>query len=722
MAKKFQIIYDQCGRLRLRFGKYAFTKEQGYSISSLLSSIEGVERVTSTHSNGGILVLYHGDAREGILSLVKNIDWKNLPETNPSADQSKMEIDHYYQNKLVGAFVKRSIIRRLFPAPIGTIITTIKAWGYLKRGLSALFSGNINVDVLDAASVTASYIYKSPGTAASIMFMLGISDTLGEYTKARAKHDLLKSLEIDVDRVWVVVDGVEVNIPIGELKVGDHLLVRSGIMIPVDGTVLDGLALVNEASMTGEPLPVEKKNGSTVFAGTVVEEGSITVEVKNLTSDSRMSSIVGLIDRSEQFKAGVQSKAEHLADRIVPFNFMLFGAVLLTTGSFTKALSVLMVDYSCAIKLATPIAVLSAMREASANHIVVKGGKFFETLSEADTVVFDKTGTLTKAVPKVEKILPLEQYSAEEVLTIAACLEEHFPHSVARAIVKQAEEQNLIHPEYHAEVEYIVAHGIASTLNGERAVIGSRHFVLDDEKISVSQQDSEKIASEMGHLSPIYLGVGGKLIGVIGISDPPREESAEIIRQLKRQGIREIMMITGDNINTAESVAKTLGIDRFFANVLPDRKSEIIEELQNEGRKVIMVGDGINDSPALAKADVSVAMKDASDIAREVADITLLNNDLNDLVKIRRLSTKLLRRIHKNYQFIVGFNTSLLALGLLGTITPNTLAFWHNASTMGISLHNMGFMEDNKREKKLPASEMMLAENTEEVEQALIAE
>lgn len=698
--KKYQIIYDQCGRLRLRFGKYAFTKEQGYGISSLLSSVEGVESVTSTASNGGLLILYHGAARQQILDLISGLDWENFPDAQPSADQSKMEIDCYYQNKIIGAFVRRTIIRRLFPTPVGTIITTVKAFGYLRRGLAALFSGNINVDVLDAASVTASYLYKSPGTAASIMFMLGISDTLGEYTKARAKHDLLKSLEIDVDRVWVVVDGVEMNIPIAELKVGDHLLVRSGIMIPVDGTVLDGLALVNEASMTGEPLPVEKRNGSTVFAGTVVEEGNITIEVKNLTGDSRMSGIINLIDRSEQFKAGVQSKAEHLADRIVPFNFLLFGAVLLTTGSFTKALSVLMVDYSCAIKLSTPIAVLSAMREASANHIIVKGGKFFETLTEADTVVFDKTGTLTKAVPNLEKILPLGNYSSEEVLTIAACLEEHFPHSVARAIVNQAEYENLIHPEYHAEVEYIVAHGIASTLNGERAVIGSRHFVLDDEKIAVTKKDREKIEKQMGHLSPIYLGLGGKLIGVLGISDPPREESAEIIRQLKKQGIKEIMMITGDNINTAEAIAATLGIDRFYANVLPDRKSEIIEELQAEGRKVIMVGDGINDSPALAKADVSVAMKDASDIAREVADITLLNNDLNDLVKIRRLSTKLLQRIHKNYQFIVGFNTTLLALGLFGTITPNTLAFWHNASTMGISLRNMSFMEQNHKNKR----------------------
>lgn len=691
--KKYQVIYDKGGRLRLRFGKYSFTKEQGYGISSLLLSIEGVESAVTTHVNGGLLVHYSGDVRDEILSRLQAIDLSALSEVVPNPDQSKTEIDHYYQNKILRAFIQRSLLKRFFPHPIGLAVTTVRALGYLGRGLSALFSGKVNVDVLDAASVTAAFLYKSPATAASIMFMLGISDTLAEYTKARAKHDLLKSLEIDIDRVWIVADGTEVNIPIAELKVGDHLLVRSGSMIAVDGTIIDGLALINEASMTGEPLPVEKREGSTVFAGTVVEEGTITVEVKSLTSDSRMSNIIQMVDRSEQFKAGIQSKAERLADSIVPLNFLLFGTVFLWTGSFAKALSVLMVDYSCAIKLSTPIAVLSAMKESSANHIVVKGGKFFEALAEADTVVFDKTGTLTLAVPKLEKIVSLEGYAREEILTIAACLEEHFPHSVARAIVKQAEEENLIHPEYHAEVEYIVAHGIVSTLNGERALIGSRHFVLDDEKIPITEEAQRQIESELGHLSPIYLALGGKLIGVLGISDPPREESARIIQQLKQSGIREIVMITGDNKNTAQAIADKLGVDRFYADVLPDQKSKIIEELQAEGRKVIMVGDGINDSPALAQANVSVAMKDSSDIAREVADITLLNNTLDDLVKVRRLSKSLLRRIRNNYQTIVGFNTLLLALGLRGTISPNTIAFLHNASTMGISLASMTTLE-----------------------------
>lgn len=694
--KKYQIIYDKGGRLRLRFGKYVFTKEQGYGISSLLLSIEGVESVTSCHLNGGLLIHYHGDARSKVLDALSTIDLKYLPEAAPDQDQNKQEIDHYYQNKIAKAFLRRAIIRRLFPPPIGVAITAIRAFGYLKRGLKALFSGNINVDVLDAASVTASFLYKSPGTAASIMFMLGISDTLAEYTKARAKHDLLKSLEIDIERVWIVSEGTEVSIPIGELKIGDHLLVRSGSMIAVDGTVVDGLALVNEASMTGEPLPVEKRNGSTVFAGTVVEEGNITIEVRSLTGDSRMSGIIHMIDRSEQFKAGIQSKAERMADSIVPLNFLLFGSIWLLSGSFTKALSVLMVDYSCAIKLSTPIAVLSAMREASANHIVVKGGKFLEVIAEADTIVFDKTGTLTKAVPKLEKIIAFEDHSREEVLTIAACLEEHFPHSVARAIVKQAEKEDLIHPEYHAEVEYIVAHGIVSTLNGERAIIGSRHFVLDDEKIPVTVKMQQQIEQEMDHLSPIYLAVGGKLIGILGISDPPRAESEQVIQELKRSGIHNVMMITGDNPKTAGAVAKKLGIDKFYADVLPDKKSLIIEELQASGHKVIMVGDGINDSPALAQADVSIAMKDASDIAREVADITLLSNDLSDLVKIRRLSKLLIRRIRRNYKNIVGFNTALLVLGLGGLITPNMLAFLHNASTMAISLGSMNTLDYKK--------------------------
>ncbi len=699
--RKYQIVYDKGNRLRLRFGKYAFTKEQGYRIAALLLSLEGVRSVTTSHLNGGILIL-HEDARDRLLAALEKIELSSLPEPIANPDQVRQEIDHHYQNKIIASFIKRSLLRRLFPAPIGTIVTAVRALGYLKRGLQALSQGRVNVDVLDAASVTASFLYKSPATAASIMFMLGISDTLAEYTKERAKHDLLKSLEIDVDRVWILSgDGTEINIPISELKQGDTLLVRSGSMIPIDGTVSDGYALVNEASMTGEPLAAEKKIGSTVFAGTVVEEGCISIEVRSLTDESRIAGIVQMIERSEQYKAGIQGKAEHLADAIVPFNFMMFGAIWFWTGSFTKALSVLMVDYSCAIKLSTPIAVLSAMREASSNHIVVKGGKFFESIAEADTIVFDKTGTLTMAVPQLEKIVALEGYSRDEVLTIAACLEEHFPHSVARAIVRQAESESLVHPEYHAEVEYIVAHGIASTLNGERAVIGSRHFVLDDERIPIDEATKQKIANELDHLSPIYLALGGRLIGVLGISDPPRIESASIIKALKKSGIKEVIMITGDNVNTAKAISDKLGIDRFYANILPEKKSQIIAKLQSENRKVIMVGDGINDSPALAQADVSVAMKDASDIAREVADVTLLNNTLEDLIKIRRISKMLMQRIRKNYAAIVSFNTMLLGLGLAGLITPNTLALLHNSSTLGISLHSMTPLDPGKKE--LPA-------------------
>lgn len=683
---KYQIIYDKNGRLRFRFGKYAFTKEQGYRISSLLLSIDGVKSATTSHVNGGILVLHSGEDVEQIKSTLENLRLEDLPEAVPNADQDRRETDLYYQNKILRSVFMRTVVRRLLPPPIGTVITAIRAFGYIKNGLKALFQGKINVDVLDAASVGAAFIYKSPGTAASIMFMLGISDTLAEYTKARAKHDLLKSLEIDVDRVWLVTDGTEVSIPIADLKTGDQILVRSGSMIPVDGIVTDGLAMINEASMTGEPLAIEKKQGSSVFAGTVVEEGNITILVRSLTSDSRMAGIIHMIDHSEQFKAGIQSKAEHLADSIVPLNFLLFCSVWLFSRSFTKALSVLMVDYSCAIKLSTPIAILSAMREAASNQVVVKGGKFFEALAEADTVIFDKTGTLTKAVPKLEKVLAFESYDRNQVLTIAACLEEHFPHSVARAIVKQAETENLLHPEYHAEVEYIVAHGIVSTLNGERAVIGSRHFVIDDEKIPVDEPTFAFIEREMGALSPIYLAVGGKLIGVLGISDPPREESAQVIQELKKSGIREIIMITGDNERTAIAIAQKLGINKLYANVLPDQKSLIVETLQKEGKRVIMVGDGINDSPALAVANVSVAMKDASDIAREVADITLSNNSLYGLIKVRKIAKRLMKRIQNNYQFIVGFNTLLLALGLSGVITPNTSAFLHNASTLGISL------------------------------------
>jgi heavy metal translocating P-type ATPase len=486
-----------------------------------------------------------------------------------------------------------------------------------------------------------------------------------------------------------VKDGVDTLIELKNVQVGDLVRVRSGSMIPVDGRVMEGEAFVNESTMTGESKAVMKTAGRIVFAGTVLEEGSIVVEVQAVNSNTKIQKIVELIDRSEDLKASVQSRAEHLADSIVPFSFLGFGLTLLFTQNISRAVSILMVDYSCAIKLSTPISVISALREAADMDMTVKGGKYLEELALADTIVFDKTGTLTKAEPRLEKIIPFGSRNEDEILKIAACIEEHFPHSMARAIVKAALEREIAHEEEHADVKYIVAHGIATALDEKRAVIGSKHFVIEDEKVIVSEEDQRIIDKEAGAASVIYLGIGGELAGALCISDPPREEAAVAIRRLRESGIKNVVMITGDSKNAAERVAERLGIDTFFAQVLPEDKHRYVEQMKSEGKRVIMVGDGINDAPALATANVSVAMSDASDIARETADVTLRRENLEDLVELRLLSQKLMERISENYRFIVVFNTSLLVGGFLGILSPTTSAFLHNVSTMGICAKSM---------------------------------
>jgi heavy metal translocating P-type ATPase len=518
-----------------------------------------------------------------------------------------------------------------------------------------------------------------------VIFLIGLSDLLEEYTRKKTKNALVESLLFHVDFVWVNRCGETLSVKLSELRADDRVIVRTGAMIPVDGVVRDGEALVNQSTMTGEPASVHKSEGSAVFAGTVVEEGDITIDVTALHSESRISRIVDLIDEAEHLKAGVQSRAERLADRIVPFNFLLAAGVFLCTRSVEKSVFALLVDYSCAIRLATPISVISAMHEASTQNIMVKGGKYLEAAAEADTIVFDKTGTLTLATPRVSKVLPFEGYSRDAVLRLAACLEEHFPHSAARAIVKKAKEEKLLHEEEHARVEYVVAHGIVSTLHGKRVVVGSRHFVREDESVVMSRGQEELVARESGGDSAIYLAVDGKAAGVVFINDTLRPEAAAVIAALKEAGIKQVIMLTGDSEPAARETARLLGIDSFHAQMLPEEKARVIRGYREEGRKVIMVGDGVNDSPALAEADVSVAMKDASDIAREVADITLLRADLTGLLYLRRLSVGLMKRIRSNYRNIIGFNSGLLALGLSGLITPGASALLHNASTILIS-------------------------------------
>ncbi|MBQ3776487.1 MAG: heavy metal translocating P-type ATPase, partial [Fibrobacter sp.] len=564
-----------------------------------------------------------------------------------------------------------------------------KGLKYVVKGLDILSQGKLTVEVLDGAAIGASILQRNYNSAGTIMFLLSVSSLLEDYTKARTRTALTASLAVKVDRVWVVRDGVDVQVRMQDVKEGDLVRVRSGSMIPVDGTVVDGDAFVNEATMTGESQAVHKSAGKTVFAGTILDEGSIVVSVRAVNGNTKIQKIIELIDQSEDLKASIQSKAERLADGIVPFSFIGFGLTLLFTRNITKAVSILMVDYSCAIKLSTPISVISALREAADRNMTVKGGKYLEEFALADTIIFDKTGTLTKAEPKLERVIPFEGRSEEEVLRIAACIEEHFPHSMARAIVRGALDRGIDHEEEHADVQYIVAHGIATTLNGERAVIGSKHFVVEDEKIAVGEAEQKRIDELAGAASVIYLAIGGNLAGVLCISDPPRDEAAEAIRMLRERGIKHVAMITGDSQKSAERTAQLLGIDTFFAQVLPEDKHRYVEKMKAEGRRVVMVGDGINDAPALAAANVSVAMSDASDIARETADVTLRSEDLRDLAELRTLSVQLMERIQANYRFIVAFNTSLLVAGFFGLLAPSTSALLHNLSTMAICAKSM---------------------------------
>lgn len=684
---RYQIVYDTPGRLRVRCGQYAFSKEQGEAIASLLFSQDGVEEAVTHASNGSILVCYRPGARERLLEVISALRRGELP-VEPVPEKKTLDVE--FRGKLLRLLIRRALFRLLAPAPVRLVRTFCRACGYWRTGISSLFSGRLGVEVLDAASIGAAILQGSSGTAGSIMFLLSLSELLEEYTRARTKNELARSLAIHVNQVWLVEEsGAERPAPLSELQCSQRIRVRAGTLIPVDGLVREGEAVVNEAALTGEPLGAEKRPGCAVYAGTTVEEGSLVVEVTALSSDSRISQIVELIEGAEMLKAGVQSRAERLADAIVPFSFFGALAVGLFTGNLIKALSVLMVDYSCAIKLSTPVAVISAMREASLRKIVVKGGKYLEAFAQADTIVFDKTGTLTAACPKVTRVLAFDGYSEEEVLRISACIEEHFPHSMARAVVNCASERGLSHREEHAEVEYVVAHGVSTLLHGARALIGSYHFIFEDEKTELRPEQRARLERETAGASALYLAIGGRLAGALCISDPPRPEAAETVSALRELGIERVLLLTGDHENAAAAACGQIGITEYRAQVLPEEKARIIESLKAEGHRVIMVGDGINDSPALAAADVSVSLKDASDLAREVADITLLSADLRELVTLRRLSRAMLDRIGRNYRFILQFNTALLLLGLAGILPPTTAALLHNLSTMGVGLGSM---------------------------------
>ena len=682
---RFTPVYDAHNRLRVRCGDYAFTKEQACGIAELLGSLDFVEHAESNWRTGSILVMYRDGARQQVLDAVSALDRGSLPEKElPAVAQA----DAKFAGDLEKMLVKR-VLMRLLPLPVRTAITVWNGSKYMIRALDNLLQFRMNVAVLDGTAIGASMFSGNMSTASSVMFLLGLSDLLEDYTRQRTKLALSEQLALHVDNVWVETPGGTRQIPFDQVQVGDRILVQTGSVIPFDGTVCGNVAMVNQSTMTGESEPVHKKEGDSVFAGTTVEDGKLLIEVRTLSDGSRLQEIIGLIDQSENLKAGVQSKAERLADSIVPYSFLGFALTALLTGNMTRAVSVLMVDFSCAIKLSTPISVISAMREAAEHGTAVKGGKYLEAYAAADTIVFDKTGTLTNACPKVTDVVPFGGNTREYVLRTAACLEEHFPHSVAAAVVEAARNEGLNHEEEHAEVEYLVAHGVATTLQGERAIIGSAHFVFEDEGIPLSDADRAIIEEKSNCSSTIFLAIGGKLAGMLVINDPVREEAAEVISGLRSLGITHVCMLTGDAEPAAKRIAGELGIDTYVSQVLPAYKSEFVNNLKEEGHKVIMVGDGVNDTPALAAADVSVAMCGGSDIAREVADVTLCSDTLRELVTLRRLSTALMERINANYRFIVGFNAGLIILGAVGVIPPSTAALLHNGSTMIISGKSM---------------------------------
>ena len=704
-------MYDKGTRLRVRSGQWAFTKEEGYGLASLLLENDFIHEVYTSHRNGSILIYYDDvENKQKIFNILNSITMDDLVEGEASQLQISREITDDFILKLTKMFTYRLLGRIFLPIRIKNILTIMRATKYIWEGLDSLTSFRIDVALLDGAAVAGALYMRDFAPASSMMFLLSISDALEDYTVQKAKSTLKDSLALNIDTVWVVgEDGTEEQRPALEVKKGDKIKIHMGDVIPVDGKVVDGDAMVNEASMTGEPLAVHKSSGKTVHAGTVLEEGNIVVEVFSINKETRLNKIIDLIENSEDLKADAQSKAEKLADSIVPYSFLATAITYLITRNPVKALSVLMVDFSCAIKLTTPLSIISAMREASDNRMMVKGGKFLEKYATADTIVFDKTGTLTNASPKVVHVFPMtKKYTREEILRMAACIEEHFAHSIATAIVKQAEEEGIKHEEDHSEVEYIVAHGIATTYDGKRVVIGSRHFLFDDEGIKINKTQEKKIKKEVKEHSVVYMAIDGKLQGLICIDDPVREEAKYVIEELKSLGIENVIMLTGDSESGAKSSAEALGITEYRSQVLPEDKSRIVEELKAEGKTVIMVGDGINDSPALAAADVSVSMKNSSDIAREVADISLLSYDLNDLITLRKLSTGMFDKINTNYRRIVAVNGTLLVLGVLGVIQPSTSSMIHNLSTMlfGALSTKSVLGDDNPNEIKVESIEV----------------
>ena len=687
---KFTIKHESRGRMRVHMEQYRMTYEQADTLLYVIHNHRNVTFVKVYDRTADAVIEYVGD-REQIIELLRHFHYEsaNVPQT--VIKTSGRELNNSYQEKLIGSVVWHYSKKLLLPLPIRIALTIGRSVKYIGIGLKCLLQRKIEVPVLDATAITVSLITKDFSTASSIMFLLGIGELLEEWTHKKSVDDLARSMSLNVSKVWLKTpENQEILVESSKIEKGDKVVVHMGNVIPFDGEVLDGDAMVNQASLTGESVPDQRTVGNTVFAGTVVEEGEITIRVKEVEGNNRFDQIVTMIEESEKLKSELEGKAEHYADKLVPWTLGATGLTYLLTRNVTKAMSILMVDFCCALKLAMPISVLSAIREASLYNVTVKGGKFLEAVAEADTIVFDKTGTLTKAHPTVVDVVNFnDEYSSDDMLRVAACLEEHFPHSMAKAVVDAASKKGLSHEEMHTKVEYIVAHGIATSINGKRTVIGSYHFVFEDEKCVVPAGKEPLFESLPLYYSHLYLAIEGKLSAVICIEDPLRDEAAAVVTSLKKAGISKVVMMTGDSERTASVIAKKVGVDEYYAEVLPEDKAAFVEREKAKGRKVIMIGDGINDSPALSAANVGIAISDGAEIAREIADITVGSDDLYQIVTLKYISNALMKRIKSNYRKIVGFNSGLIALGVAGVLPPTTTALLHNGSTILISVNSM---------------------------------
>ena len=683
------ILHESRGRIRFRLRQKQMTLAQADLLEAWIQGKSWCRQVT-VHERTCCVILYYDGTRQAVLNEIRHFSWQEAERTTALPAHSSRALNREFEEKLVAKVVCKAACTLFLPSPLRIARILWHMIPFVRRGLRCLLRRRIKVELLDALSISISACRRDFGTAGMVMFLLEVGELLEEWTRKKSVADLARCMSLNVDRVWLRTAQGEVLVPVSQIQPGDAVVVRAGGIIPVDGLVLEGEVTVNQASLTGESIPVPKRPGGAVYAGTVVEEGECVLEVKQASGQSCYDQIVHMIEQSEQMKSEAESKAANLADKLVPYTFAGSLISFALTRNVARALSVLMVDFSCALKLAMPLAVLSAMREAGKSHITVKGGKFLEAVAAADTIVFDKTGTLTRACPRVAQVVPFGGKEEAEMLRLAACLEEHFAHSMANAVVEEAKRRGLRHEEYHSKVEYLVAHGIASTVDEERVLIGSAHFIFEDEGCVIPEGEQERFDALPPEYSHLYLAVGGQLAAVICISDPLREEAKEVLSTLRALGVTNTVMLTGDSYRTAAAIAAQVGVDDFRAGVLPADKAEYVARLRREGHTVLMVGDGINDSPALSEADAGIAISDGAAIAREIADITIAADSLWELVELRRIAMALMARIHSNYRFVIGFNGTLIALGVAGVLPPATSATLHNLSTLGVSLRSMG--------------------------------